>query len=38
MSGWFANVDWSDIGRACLDTLAMLGGSLVLTGSRVAEE
>ncbi|MES2054428.1 MAG: methionine ABC transporter permease [Pseudomonadota bacterium] len=31
MSGWFANVDWADIGRACLDTLAMLGGSLVLT-------
>ncbi|MDO7843894.1 methionine ABC transporter permease [Sphingomonas immobilis] len=31
MSGWFANVDWGDIGRACVDTLAMLGGSLVLT-------
>lgn len=31
MSGWFANVDWSDIGRACLDTLAMLGGSLLLS-------
>ncbi|MEG3123404.1 methionine ABC transporter permease [Sphingomonas sp. GB1N7] len=31
MSGWFANVDWPDIGRACLDTLAMLGGSLALT-------
>ncbi|QNQ09876.1 methionine ABC transporter permease [Sphingomonas alpina] len=31
MSGWFSNVDWADIGRACLDTLAMLGGSLVLT-------
>jgi D-methionine transport system permease protein len=31
MSGWFANVDWSEIGQACVDTLAMLGGSLVLT-------
>jgi len=31
MSGWFANVDWSEIGQACLDTLAMLGGSLLLT-------
>lgn len=31
MSGWFANVDWGDIGRACLDTLTMLGGSLALT-------
>lgn len=31
MSGWFANVDWGDIGHACLDTLAMLGGSLLLT-------
>jgi D-methionine transport system permease protein len=31
MSGWFANVDWGDIGQACLDTLAMLAGSLVLT-------
>ncbi|MBP2275922.1 methionine ABC transporter permease [Sphingomonas sp. PL20] len=31
MSGWFTNVDWADIGRACLDTLAMLGGSLLLT-------
>jgi len=28
---FFANVDWSDIGQACLDTLIMLGGSLVLT-------
>ncbi|TXC70388.1 ABC transporter permease [Sphingomonas ginsenosidivorax] len=25
------NIDWSDIGQACLDTLVMLGGSLVLT-------
>lgn len=31
MSGFFANVDWADIGRATLDTLAMLGGSLMLT-------
>lgn len=31
MSGWFDNVDWGDIGRACLDTLVMLGGSLALT-------
>ena len=28
---FFENVDWSDIGQACLDTLVMLGGSLVLT-------
>ncbi|MEG3173664.1 methionine ABC transporter permease [Sphingomonas sp. ZB1N12] len=28
---FFANIDWSDIGQACLDTLIMLGGSLVLT-------
>ncbi|MEG3164194.1 methionine ABC transporter permease [Sphingomonas sp. PB2P19] len=31
MSALFANVDWRDIGQACLDTLIMLGGSLVLT-------
>ena len=31
MTGWFAHVDWSEIGQASLDTLAMLGGSLVLT-------
>jgi D-methionine transport system permease protein len=31
MSGLFANVDWVDIARATLDTLAMLGGSLILT-------
>jgi D-methionine transport system permease protein len=31
MSGWFVNVDWSEIAQACLDTLAMLAGSLVLT-------
>ncbi len=29
--GVFSNVDWRDIGQACLDTLVMLGGSLVLT-------
>ena len=28
---FFANIDWSDIGQACLDTLIMLSGSLVLT-------
>ncbi|SFO19610.1 methionine ABC transporter permease [Sphingomonas sp. OK281] len=28
---FFANIDWSDIGQACLDTLIMLGGSLILT-------
>ncbi|WP_291837941.1 methionine ABC transporter permease [Brevundimonas sp.] len=27
----FDNVDWSEIGRATVDTLLMLGGSLVLT-------
>jgi D-methionine transport system permease protein len=27
----FANVDWSEIGQATIDTLAMLGGSMVLT-------
>ena len=31
MTGWFANVAWADIGQACVDTLAMLAGSLVLT-------
>ncbi|WP_454798084.1 methionine ABC transporter permease [Novosphingobium lindaniclasticum] len=31
MNDLFANVDWGEIGQACLDTLAMLGGSLVLT-------
>ena len=29
MDGWFANVDWAEIGQASLDTLIMLGGSLV---------
>lgn len=28
---FFANIDWSDIAQACLDTLIMLAGSLVLT-------
>ncbi|TCQ10681.1 methionine ABC transporter permease [Sphingomonas sp. PP-CC-3A-396] len=28
---FFANIDWSDINQACLDTLIMLGGSLILT-------
>ena len=28
---FFTNIDWSDIGQACLDTLIMLGGSLILT-------
>ncbi|WP_278069031.1 methionine ABC transporter permease [Brevundimonas sanguinis] len=27
----FANVDWADIGKATVDTLLMLGGSMVLT-------
>jgi D-methionine transport system permease protein len=31
MSGLFANIDGAEIGRATLETLAMLGGSLVLT-------
>ncbi len=31
MSALLANVDWSEIARATLETLAMLGGSLVLT-------
>jgi len=31
MNGWFSNIDWADIGTACLDTLTMLGGSLILT-------
>jgi D-methionine transport system permease protein len=29
MDGWFDNVDWSEIGQASLDTLLMLGGSLL---------
>jgi D-methionine transport system permease protein len=31
MTGWFVNVDWSEIAQACVDTLAMLAGSLALT-------
>ncbi len=27
----FANVDWADIGKATIDTLLMLGGSMILT-------
>jgi D-methionine transport system permease protein len=29
MESWFANVDWAEIGQASLDTLIMLGGSLL---------
>jgi D-methionine transport system permease protein len=31
MSAFMENIDWSEIGQATLDTLAMLGGSMVLT-------
>ncbi|MCY1412185.1 Methionine import system permease protein MetP [compost metagenome] len=31
MDGWLHNLDWNDLGQACLDTLAMLGGSLAFT-------
>lgn len=31
MNGWFAHVDPRDIAQACLDTLTMLAGSLLLT-------
>ncbi|MDZ4363010.1 methionine ABC transporter permease [Brevundimonas sp.] len=31
MNTFFVNVDWAEIGRATLDTLLMLGGSMVLT-------
>lgn len=31
MSGWFANIVWSDIAIATRDTLVMLGASLALT-------
>jgi D-methionine transport system permease protein len=31
MDALLPNVDWAEIGKACLDTLAMLGGSLALT-------
>ena len=31
MNALLANIDWAEIGRAALDTLAMLGGSMALT-------
>ena len=31
MSALMENIDWSEIGQATLDTLSMLGGSMVLT-------
>jgi D-methionine transport system permease protein len=31
MDTFFVNVDWTEIGRATLDTLLMLGGSMALT-------
>lgn len=31
MDAFFANVDWPEIGRATVDTLLMLGGSMILT-------
>jgi D-methionine transport system permease protein len=31
MSAFMENIDWSEIGQATLDTLSMLGGSMVLT-------
>lgn len=31
MSDFMQNIDWSEIGQATLDTLSMLGGSMVLT-------
>jgi D-methionine transport system permease protein len=31
MSGLMANIDWAEIGQATVDTLSMLGGSMVLT-------
>jgi len=31
MTGLFVHIDWPEIGRACLDTLAMLSGSLLLS-------
>ncbi|KAF0815416.1 Methionine import system permease protein MetP [Andreprevotia sp. IGB-42] len=31
MNGFFSNIDWADIGQAGLDTLLMLGGSLLFT-------
>ena len=31
MNELLVNIDWSEIGQACLDTLSMLGGSLLFT-------
>jgi D-methionine transport system permease protein len=31
MSAFMENIDWSEIGQATIDTLSMLGGSMVLT-------
>lgn len=31
MGGFFQNIVWADIGQATIDTLLMLGGSLILT-------
>jgi D-methionine transport system permease protein len=31
LAAWFSHVDWLDIGWATIDTLLMLGGSLLLT-------
>lgn len=31
MEGFFANIDWSEIGAASIDTLLMLGGSLLFS-------
>lgn len=31
MDAFFVNIDWPEIGRATVDTLLMLGGSMVLT-------
>jgi D-methionine transport system permease protein len=31
MTGFLADIDWADIGLATLDTMVMLGGSLLLT-------
>jgi D-methionine transport system permease protein len=31
MNAFMENIDWSEIGQATLDTLSMLGGSMVLT-------
>ena len=31
MQTLFPNIDWAEIGQACIDTLLMLGGSLLFT-------